>query len=180
MSATATLPQISAEFATTSRDFALAACEREAQTTRRVIAAIPEDKKNYKPDGKAKSADELAWHIAFNDINMLESITRLSFMGLADEVDSEQKLHPKSIAEIVKWHEANLPKVMAKVQAMTAEQLLTPVDFFGGFKLPAFMYLEFWKVHMIHHRGWLASYLRPMGSKCPSIYGGSADEPWNG
>jgi uncharacterized damage-inducible protein DinB len=31
--------------------------------------------------------------------------------------------------------------------------------------------------HSIHHRGQLASYLRPMGSKVPSIYGGSADEP---
>lgn len=180
MSATATLPQVSEEFAVTTRDFSVATCEREAQITRRVIAAIPEDKKNWKPDPKAKSADELAWHIAFNDVNMLESIARLSFMGPAEEADSETKLHPKSIAEILKWHETNLPKVMAKIHAMTPEQLLTPVDFFGIFKFPAFMYLEFWKVHMIHHRGWLASYLRPMGSKCPSIYGGSADEQWPG
>ena len=180
MSATATMPQVTTEFAVTTRDFAVATCEREAQTTRRVIAAIPEDKKTWKPDPKAKSAEELAWHIAFNDINMLESVARLSFMEAAEEVKSESDLRPKSIAEILKWHETNLPKALAKVHAMTAQQLLTPVDFFGAFKFPAFMYLEFWKVHMIHHRGWLASYLRPMGSKCPSIYGGSADEPWNG
>jgi len=180
MSATATLPQVSEDFGSTTRDFAMSICEREAQTTRRVITAIPEDKKSWKPDPKAKSADDLAWHIAFNDVNMLESIARLSFMPLAEETDTEQTLHPKSIAEIVKWHEENLPKAMAKVLAMTAKQLQTPVDFFGAFNLPAYMYLEFWKVHMIHHRGWLASYLRPMGSKCPSIYGGSADEPWQG
>lgn len=180
MSATATMPQITAEFATITRDFALAACEREAQTTRRVIAAIPEDKKSYRPDAKAKSAEDLAWHILFNDVNMLESVTRLSFMPLDEETGAESKLHPASIAEMLKWHETNLPKTMAKVQAMTPQQLLTPVEFFGAFNLPAFMYLEFWKVHMIHHRGWLASYLRPMGSKCPSVYGGSADEPWNG
>ena len=42
------------------------------------------------------------------------------------------------------------------------------------------MYLEFVKVHSVHHRGWLAGSLRPMGSKCPGIYGGSAGEPWNG
>ena len=29
----------------------------------------------------------------------------------------------------------------------------------------------------VHHRGQLSTYLRPMGSKVPSIYGGSADEP---
>ncbi|MCX6635146.1 MAG: hypothetical protein NT090_08715 [Acidobacteria bacterium] len=27
------------------------------------------------------------------------------------------------------------------------------------------------------HRGQLSAYLRPMGGKVPSIYGGSADEP---
>jgi uncharacterized damage-inducible protein DinB len=32
--------------------------------------------------------------------------------------------------------------------------------------------------HSIHHRGQLSSYLRPMGSKVPKIYGGSADEPF--
>ena len=178
--ATATLPQISAEFATTTRDFTIKQFEKEAQTTRRVLAAIPEDKKNWKPDPKAKSADELAWHIAFNDVNMIESVVRLSFMNLEDEVNTEANLHPKTIAEMIRWHEVNVPKAIAKLQAMTPEQLLTPIDFFGLYNLPAFMYLEFWKVHMVHHRGWLASYLRPMGSKCPSIYGGSADEPWNG
>jgi uncharacterized damage-inducible protein DinB len=34
--------------------------------------------------------------------------------------------------------------------------------------------------HGIHHRGQLMTYLRPMGSKVPSIYGGSADEPFQG
>jgi uncharacterized damage-inducible protein DinB len=29
----------------------------------------------------------------------------------------------------------------------------------------------------IHHRGQLSTYLRPMGSTVPSIYGPSADEP---
>jgi uncharacterized damage-inducible protein DinB len=180
MSDTATLPQVTPEFAVATRDYTLAGLEREASSTRRVIAAIPENKKSYQPDPKARTADELAWHIAFNDVNMLESIARLSFMSSTDESNTEANQHPKTIAEIVKWHEVNLPKAMAKVHAMTADQLLTPVDFFGAFNLPAFMYLEFCKVHMIHHRGWLASYLRPLGSKCPSVYGGSADEPWQG
>jgi uncharacterized damage-inducible protein DinB len=29
----------------------------------------------------------------------------------------------------------------------------------------------------VHHRGQLSSYLRPMGSKVPSIYGPSGDDP---
>jgi uncharacterized damage-inducible protein DinB len=48
---------------------------------------------------------------------------------------------------------------------------------FGMFNLPAVMYLQFMLNHSIHHRGQLSSYLRPMGAKVPSIYGGSFDEP---
>ena len=47
-------------------------------------------------------------------------------------------------------------------------------------KMPAVNYLLFALVHMVHHRGQLSAYLRPMGGKVPSIYGGSYDEPWRG
>ncbi len=69
---------------------------------------------------------------------------------------------------------------MERVRAMTPEQLVTPVDFLGAFNFPAVFYLGFVNNHSIHHRGQLSVYLRPMGSKVPSIYGGSADEPWKG
>jgi uncharacterized damage-inducible protein DinB len=63
---------------------------------------------------------------------------------------------------------------------MTPEQLATPVDFAGVFKMPAVFYLGFVNNHSVHHRGQLPAYLRPMGSMVPSIYGRSADKPWNG
>jgi uncharacterized damage-inducible protein DinB len=44
-------------------------------------------------------------------------------------------------------------------------------------KMPAASFLSFAINHGVHHRGQLAAYLRPMGSRVPSIYGGSADEP---
>ena len=47
-------------------------------------------------------------------------------------------------------------------------------------KNPAIVYLNFALVHGVHHRGQLSGYLRPMGGKVPSIYGGSADETWQG
>jgi uncharacterized damage-inducible protein DinB len=53
------------------------------------------------------------------------------------------------------------------------------VDFFGMMKQPTVAYLGIANNHGIHHRGQLAAYLRAMGSKVPSIYGGSADEPMN-
>ena len=64
-----------------------------------------------------------------------------------------------------------------RVRAMAPEQLATPVDFLGTFNFPAAFYLAFLNNHSVHHRGALATYLRPMGSKVPCIYGGSYDEP---
>jgi uncharacterized damage-inducible protein DinB len=73
-----------------------------------------------------------------------------------------------------------MERASARVRAMSAQELLTPVDFFGVFNLPCVHYLGFFNNHSVHHRGALATYLRPMGAKCPSIYGGSYDEPWQG
>lgn len=178
--ATATMPQITTEFAVTTRDYAVLSFERESVATKRVIEAIPEDKKRWKPDPKAKSAEELAWHLAEVEVGLLNGIAQLKFLTPEEEEQLRKGQQPKTIAEIAAWYDENLPKALGKVKTMTPKELTTPIDFFGAFNLPAFMYLEFCKIHSIHHRGWLASYLRPMGSKCPSIYGGSADEPWKG
>ena len=53
------------------------------------------------------------------------------------------------------------------------------VDFFG-MKMPNAQFLVWQVAHNAHHRGQLSTYLRPMGAKVPSIYGGSFDEPWQG
>jgi len=83
---------------------------------------------------------------------------------------------PKTVAELVAWYDKNMKRALARVQAMTAAQAATPVQFFM-FNFPAVFYLGFLNNHSIHHRGELATYLRPMGSKVPSIYVGSFDEP---
>ena len=67
------------EFALGYRAMMLDGINREAQTTRRVIAAIPDDKSDYKPDPHARTAKELAWHLANSDIQFLDGIADMSF-----------------------------------------------------------------------------------------------------
>ncbi len=43
---------------------------------------------------------------------------------------------PQTSAEIAAWYDANVKRGVARVQAMTPEQLLTPVNFFNVFNLP--------------------------------------------
>jgi|SRR5579871_621942 uncharacterized damage-inducible protein DinB len=163
---------LSPEFALAYRAMMLDGIVREAECTKKVIAAVPDTQSHYKPDPNARTAKELAWHIANSDIQFLDGIADLNF----SMESPEQK--PQTSAETMTWYDENIKRGVARVAGMTAEQLLTPVNFFGVFNLPAVLYLGFLNNHSIHHRGELATYLRPMGSKVPSIYGGSYDEPF--
>jgi uncharacterized damage-inducible protein DinB len=159
------------EFALGYRQLMLDGVARELEITKKVLAAIPDDKSGFRPDPKARTAWELAWHIANSDVQFLNGIADLNFaMGNPEHP-------PKKISELVAWYDSNFKSASARVAALSAEQLLTPVNFFGAFNFPAVVYLSFLNNHSIHHRGELATYLRPMGSKVPSIYGGSYDEP---
>jgi uncharacterized damage-inducible protein DinB len=169
---------ITPEMAAGMRDFIVSGLEREMQTTSKVLAAVLDSNKDYRPDPHARSAHELAWHIAHGDVSFLEGIVAMDFSYMQSEADEENKTRPRTSGEVVEFYKGRMAESLQKVKSMTPQQLATPVNFAGVFNLPVFMYLEFAKSHSIHHRGALAVYLRPMGSKCPSIYGGSYDEPF--
>jgi len=166
-------PAPTPEFVLGLRALMLDGIKREAVVTRRVISAIPDAKSSYRPDPCARTAQELAWHLAHSDVQFLDSIANLKFDMSGGPSDK-----PGNIADIATWYDEHLQRGIARVEAMTAEQLLTPVNFANVFNMPAVFYLGFLNNHSIHHRGELATYLRPMGSKVPSIYGGSYDEPF--
>jgi uncharacterized damage-inducible protein DinB len=144
---------------------------QEVELTKKVLAAIPEEKRDYRPDPHARTAWELAWHLANSDKQFLNGIADQKF-----EMGTPGADKPKTIAELVDWYDRNTKRGLERIRALSAEQLLTPIQFFT-FNFPAAFYLAFLNNHSIHHRGELATYLRPMGSKVPSIYGGSYDEP---
>jgi uncharacterized damage-inducible protein DinB len=155
------------------RDIMDRSIAREMETTKKVLAAIPETRsREYRPDPKARTAFELAWHLVSTEVQMLDEIADAKF-------NMEPRFQePKTLSEMLAWYESNLPRALARVRALNDQQLSKPVDFYGAFNYPAVFYLNFVASHSIHHRGQLATYLRPMGSKVPSIYGGSADEEW--
>jgi uncharacterized damage-inducible protein DinB len=161
------------EFVLGYRDLMLDGLGREVEITKKVLAAIPEGKKDYRPEPHARSAWELGWHLANTDVQFMDGIGELKFtMGARTEAEK-----PKTAAELVDWYDKNMKRSSERVRGLSGAQLLTPVNFMGVFNLPAAFYLGFLNNHSIHHRGELATYLRPMGSKVPQIYGGSFDEP---
>jgi uncharacterized damage-inducible protein DinB len=160
------------DFALGLRAMMLDGILREAEITKKVIAAVPDAKSDYRPDPHARTAKELAWHLANTDVQFLDGIADLNF-----KMESPEN-KPQTSAEVATWYDENMKRGAARVAEMSGDQLATPVNFLGAFNLPAVAYLGFLNNHSIHHRGELTTYLRPMGSKVPSIYGGSYDEPF--
>ena len=67
-------PALTPEFAIGMRETMLDGLMREMETTKRVLGAIPDAKSDYRPDPHARTAWELAWHIANTDVQFLDGI----------------------------------------------------------------------------------------------------------
>jgi uncharacterized damage-inducible protein DinB len=147
--------------------------ENEYKTTRRVIEAVPADKTGWKPDPKSMAALELASHIATSDCFFMNGMVDGKFNPAAYAVPATVT----TPAELLKWYDENFSKARDRFTSAKPEELAKVIDFFGVFVQPAVTFASFMVSHSVHHRGQLSTYLRPMGSKCPAIYGGSADEP---
>ena len=147
--------------------------EREYETTRKVLAAVPDDQLDFKLGEKGRTARELMWHIANSEVWFAQGVVNGNF-----EMEERPADPAAKTATIVGWYQQNLPPVLAKVKELSGEQLATPVNFYNVFNLPAVFYVNFWNSHSIHHRGQLSAYLRAMNAHVPGIYGGSADEPF--
>jgi len=145
--------------------------KHEHHTTKSVIKAIPLDKGDYRPEPIAKSAMELAWHIAASEMRFLDSV-------VAGVFDTSPRPKPESIqnsADLLAWYTENFQTKIDAVTNMSGEHLARIVDFRGMLQMPAVMLLGLCIRHSIHHRGQLSTYLRPMGAKVPAIYGESYD-----
>jgi uncharacterized damage-inducible protein DinB len=175
MATAAPLP-ITPDFATAYRDLALTSFESEVPVTRRVLEAVLDSKHDYRPDPKARTAWELACHIAKEDVLFLDQIAEGMFNFPDTRYDAQL---PKTSKDLSAWYEKNTKRAMETLRKVSPAKLVTPVVFLGMFKFPVVLYLDFLIKHSVHHRGQLAAYLRPLGSSVPSIYGGSADEPMN-
>ncbi|MBL8177325.1 MAG: DinB family protein [Bryobacterales bacterium] len=161
--------QASALIAMTTQEAAM-----ESATTRKVLAAVPNDKGGYTPAEKSMTALDLAWHLASAEVWFFNSIADGAFpQGEGTRPDTVT-----TPADVVAWYDANFGPALDRVKNMSAEAAAKIVDFYGVIQMPAIHFMQFNVKHTCHHRGQLSVYLRPMGAKVPSIYGGSADEPF--
>lgn len=148
--------------------------DEEWKNTHKVLSAFPEEQRDYRPEPHARTAFELARHLAGADIWFINGVVR----GTFDEPDQIVP-HVSTFAELAAWYKEAAPKALERVRAVDGAALTKELRFYG-IPFPAIQHLLFALVHMVHHRGQLTTYVRPCGGKVPAIYGGSHDEPWTG
>lgn len=148
--------------------------QAEMGATSKVLAAVKDDRRDYRPDPKSRTAWELATHLATADVWFIDSIVagRFDFDPEAAKQAEAQFTDAKSIAD---FYDRTLPAKLNGLRQLSGETLSEPLDFFGMMKMPRVQFIAMANNHSIHHRGQLAAYLRPMGSKVPDIYGPSGD-----
>lgn len=142
--------------------------EHESRTTRKVIARIPEGS-DYRPDPRSRTASEIAWQIVCEEKMLVDALER-------GKMEWNPAPAPSTLAGMVELYDAQSADLLVRLKALPAERWNGTLEFFGQ-QRPASPMAWSFLFDIVHHRGQITTYLRPMGSTVPQIYGPSADEP---
>ena len=155
------------------REFYSKRWEMEQPTFLRVLRALPADKLSYKPNERSTSAGDLAWQLAEEQRHLCELIDKGEMHWVTNE-------RPSTLDGIVAAYEKNTDDLRRKLTALDDERFDRQGKFMMGDQVLGESsvrdYLWGFLFDMVHHRGQLAAYIRPMGGKVPSIYGPSGDD----
>ncbi|MEO8505440.1 MAG: DinB family protein [Acidobacteriota bacterium] len=141
---------------------------KESKTTRNVIARIPEGS-TYRPDAKSRTAHEIAWQIVCEEKMIIEALEE----GKAEWAPPSL---PATTEEVLQAYEGQSAKIAERWRKLPESRWNGTLEFFGTPR-PASQMAWSFLFDIVHHRGQITTYLRPMGSTVPQIYGPSADEP---
>ena len=152
--------------------------EHEAQTTRKHLERLPDDKLAWRPHSKSFTAAQLASHIT-------ECVGWTTQIFKENEIDFDPTTYKPyiatSTAELLKTFDDHVARGKQALAGATEENLEQPwsLKIMGRtqFERPrADVFRDFALSHVIHHRGQFSVYLRLLDIPVPGSYGPSADE----
>ncbi len=162
----------------TNREFCIARRKAEYPAFVKALKAMPQDRLDYRPEPRSRTAAELAWVLAAEEMALLSLVETGSVVW-------KEVPPPATAAEIVAAYEKHAQAVTDAIERMDDEAWEKKGSFYMAadappWEAPISESLWGFLFDAIHHRGQLSTYLRPMGGKVPSIYGPSADDPGGG
>jgi len=157
----------------TNKDFFKACLVNELAATAQTIQALPNDRMDYRPHPVNRSAYEIAEHIIAHafDFNVIlsecvcDECLVMPFKSAEEGAQLLTEYWEKAISNVDAMDENSFNSVDVEL-LVSGKSLLT---------IPRSNMLWFFLFDIIHHRGQLSTYIRPMGGKNPAIYGSSFD-----
>lgn len=154
--------------------------EQEAQTTRKMLERVPNDKFDWQPHKKSMTIRRLATHIA-------ELPSWISMALTTDELDfASNPYQPRQINntnELLAYFEESLADGKSHLVATTDEQLQPNWTLRNGDQILIVRtkgeVIRMTLSQIIHHRAQLGVFLRLLDIPIPGSYGPSADDLGN-
>jgi uncharacterized damage-inducible protein DinB len=140
----------------------------ESKTTSKVLSRIPEGS-DYRPDPKSRTAREIAWLIVCEEKMLIDALES----GKAEWAPAPT---PATMKEVLDAYDRQSAGMEKRWKDLPADRWDGTIEFFGS-ERPVSSIVWGFLFDIIHHRGQLTTYLRPMGSTVPQVYGPTADEP---
>lgn len=140
----------------------------ETKTTLKVLSRIPEGS-TYRPDPASRTAQDIAWQIVCEERMLIDAME-------SGVTAWNPAAAPATMREVVSAYEELSKTLPTRFETLSADKWNGELEFFGK-KRPASGMAWSFLFDIVHHRGQISTYLRPMGAKVPQIYGPSHDEP---
>jgi uncharacterized damage-inducible protein DinB len=153
--------------------------EQEMTVTRRVIERVPDDTPDWKPHPKSFSLAHLAQLVSWMPGWIAQTLTKTSLDLAKGGGYSVEKTDTLLAA-----FDDNVRAARAAIKKSKDEDYDVKWSLMMGDKVlftqPRGDVVRQHISHLSHHRGQLTVYLRMLDVPVPSIYGPTADEPWQG
>jgi uncharacterized damage-inducible protein DinB len=153
--------------------------EQEMTVTRRVIERVPNDTPDWKPHPKSFSLAHLAQLVSWMPGWIAQTLTETSLDLTKGGGYSVEKTDTLLAA-----FDENVRAARAAIKKSKDEDYDVKWSLMMGDKVlftqPRGDVVRQHISHLSHHRGQLTVYLRMLDVPVPSIYGPTADEPWQG
>lgn len=151
--------------------------EREAITTRKMLALVPDEHYSWKPHEKSMEMKRLAAHVA-------ELPGWIGMTLTTSELDFANNNYTPSVInnnkELMSYFEKNLADAREHLSKASDDQLSLPWTLRNGNQVystePKGDVIRMSLSQIIHHRAQLGVYLRLLNIPIPGSYGPSADE----
>ena len=155
----------------TEQNFFFQKWDREAPKFDSVMDALSPGRLDYRPHPNSRSAAEMVTHLAREQAMLVQMMDT----GKIEYEDSKAQ----DFGEMRALWKKSTGELRERLKKLDDAGWKKPVQFFmGGKKINDTTTDEMlwgFLLDMIHHRGQLSTYIRPMGGKVPAIYGPSAD-----